>query len=483
MTPATGNPIFKRYQQVHFVGIGGSGMSGLAEVILTLGYRVTGSDARRGEAVERLERLGAKVFVGHQASQIEGAHVVVYSSAIARDNPELQAARQRGIPVIPRAEMLAELMRVKQGIAIAGTHGKTTTTSMVGAVLAEAGFDPTLVVGGRVTALGANARLGQGDFLVAEADESDGSFLRLTPTIAVVTTIDAEHLDYYRDLAAIRETFLAFINKVPFYGVAVLCADQPEIQALLPRVDKRVVTYGLAGPADLVAASVRLRGLEARFEVLQRGESLGELALQVPGAHNVANALAATAVGLELDVPFAVVQRALAGFTGVQRRFQVKGEAGGVLVVDDYGHHPAEIRATLAAARRGFARRRVVVFQPHRYTRTLHLHHEFLSAFDDTDLLLLTDIYPAGEPAIPGVHARTLAEAIAARGGPTTRYVSDRTELLLLVLDSVRPGDVVLTLGAGDIGGLADQILQGLAARATEGPSDGPSAEGDRHAG
>jgi UDP-N-acetylmuramate--alanine ligase len=483
MNTVTGNPIFRRYQQVHFVGIGGSGMSGLAEVILTLGYRVTGSDARRGEAVERLERLGAKVFVGHQASQIEGAQVVVYSSAIARDNPELQAARQRGVPVIPRAEMLAELMRVKQGIAIAGTHGKTTTTSMVGAVLAEAGFDPTLVVGGRVAALGANARLGQGDFLVAEADESDGSFLRLTPTIAVVTTIDAEHLDYYRDLAAIRETFLAFINKVPFYGVAVLCADQPEIQALLPRVEKRAVTYGLAGPADLVAASVRLSGLTARFEVLQRGESLGELTLQVPGTHNVANALAATAVGLELDVPFAVVQRALAGFTGVQRRFQVKGEAGGVLVVDDYGHHPAEIRATLAAARRGFARRRVVVFQPHRYTRTLHLHHEFLSAFDDADVLLITDIYPAGEPAIPGVHARTLAEAIAARGLPAARYVSDRAELCEQVLDSVRPGDVVLTLGAGDIGGLADQILQRLAARAAEGPSDGPSAEGDRHAG
>ncbi len=388
----TGTRVFKRYQQVHFVGIGGSGMSGLAEVILTLGYRVTGSDAKRNDAVERLERLGAKVFVGHAASHIAGAHVVVYSSAVSRDNPELQAARQRGIPVIPRAEMLGELMRVKHGIAIAGTHGKTTTTSMVGAVLAEAGCDPTLVVGGRVTALDANARLGQGEFLVAEADESDGSFLRLTPTIAVVTTIDAEHLDYYRDLAAIREAFLSFINKVPFYGAAVLCTDQPEIQGLVPRVEKRVISYGLGGPADLVAASVRLREVRARFEVLHRGESLGELELQVPGAHNVANALAATAVGLDLEVPFPVIQRGLAAFTGVQRRFQVKGEAGGVLVVDDYGHHPAEIRATLAAARQGFGRRRVVVFQPHRYTRTLHLHAEFLTAFDEADVLAITDI-------------------------------------------------------------------------------------------
>ncbi|HZS34242.1 MAG TPA: UDP-N-acetylmuramate--L-alanine ligase [Methylomirabilota bacterium] len=480
----TGARAFKRYQQVHFVGIGGAGMSGLAEVILTLGYRVTGSDARRNEAVERLERLGAKVSVGHAASHIEGAHVVVYSSAVARDNPELQAARQRGVPVIPRAEMLAELMRVKHGIAIAGTHGKTTTTSMVGAVLAEAGADPTLVVGGRVTALGANARLGQGEFLVAEADESDGSFLKLTPTIAVVTTIDAEHLDYYRDLAAIRETFLAFVNKVPFYGAAVLCADQPEIQAILPRVEKRVITYGLTAPADLVAASVRLRELTARFEVLHRGDALGELHLQVPGVHNVANALAATAVGLDLEVAFPVIQRALASFTGVQRRFQVKGEAGGVLVVDDYGHHPAEIRATLAAARRGFPqRRRVVVFQPHRYTRTFHLQDEFPGAFDDADLLIVTDIYAAGEAPIAGVHARTLADAIAARTGREVRYVADRTAVVELLLRTVRPGDLVLTLGAGDVGAVADQVRDRLVereARAGASPRDG---EGDQHAG
>ncbi|HEV8307004.1 MAG TPA: UDP-N-acetylmuramate--L-alanine ligase [Methylomirabilota bacterium] len=468
--------MLKRYQQIHFVGIGGAGMSGIAEVLLTLGYRVTGSDQKRNEVVERLERLGAKVFIGHAASQIEGAHVVVYSSAVARDNPELQAARQRSIPVIRRAEMLAELMRVKYGIAIAGTHGKTTTTSMVGAVLAEAGLDPTVVVGGRVTAFGANARLGQGEFLVAEADESDGSFLRLTPTIAVVTTIDAEHLDYYRDLVEIREAFLHFVDKVPFYGAAVLCLDQPEIRALLPRIEKRVITYGLGAPADLVAASLRLHELSARFEVLHRGESLGELSLQVPGAHNAANALAAAAVGLDLEVPFAAIQEALASFTGVQRRFQVKGEAGGILVVDDYGHHPAEIRATLQAARQGFGRRLVVVFQPHRYTRTFHLHAEFLSAFADADVLVITDIYPAGEPPIPGVHARTLAEGVAARTTREVRYVSDRGELVEFLLGAVRPGDLVLTMGAGDIGGVADQVLARLTACALD-------VEGDRHAG
>jgi len=324
-------------------------------------------------------------------------------------------------------------------------------------------------------------RLGQGEFLVAEADESDGSFLRLTPTIAVVTTIDAEHLDYYRDLTAIREAFLSFVEKVPFYGAAVLCTDQPEIQAILPRVEKRVITYGLGAPADLVAASVRLSGLTARFEVLHKGDSLGELSLQVPGVHNVANALAATAVGLDLEVPFAVVQRALSGFTGVQRRFQVKGEVAGVLIVDDYGHHPAEIRATLAAARQGFARRRVVVFQPHRYTRTFHLRDEFSTAFDDADVLIVTDIYPAGEPPISGVDARSLAEGIGARSGRDVRYVGDRTEVVEVLLRAIRPGDLVLTLGAGDIGAVADQVRERLTTRET--PSPAPGGEGDRHAG
>src|SRR5205809_3682465 len=316
--------MFKPYQQSHFVGIGGAGMSGIAEILLNLGYRVTGSDIRRSETIERLEALGAKVFIGHEAAHIEGAHVVVYSSAVPRDNAELQAARQRAMPVIPRAEMLAELMRLKYGIAVAGTHGKTTTTSMIGAVLAEGRYDPTIIVGGRVTSLGSNVRLGQGDFLVAEADESDGSFLKLDPTLAVVTTIDAEHLDHYSSLEAIQDAFVAFVGKVPFYGAAVLCLDEPNIQRLIPRVEKRVVTYGLESSADLVARRVRLAGMTSRFEVYGHGALLGECTLAIPGRHNVLNALAAVGVGLDLEIPFVTIQKALAAFAGVQRRYQFR---------------------------------------------------------------------------------------------------------------------------------------------------------------
>ncbi|MEK7771105.1 MAG: UDP-N-acetylmuramate--L-alanine ligase [candidate division NC10 bacterium] len=455
--------MFKKYQQIHFVGIGGAGMSGIAEVLLTLGYRVTGSDMKRGETIERLERLGAKVFSGHEPAHLEGAHVVVYSSAVARDNVEVQVARQRGIPVIPRAEMLAELMRLKYGIAIAGTHGKTTTTSIVAAVLGAGGFDPTVVVGGRVHGLGANARLGQGEFLVAEADESDGSFLKLSPTIAVVTTVDAEHLDHYPDLDAIRAAFLAFVNKVPFYGAAVLCLDQPNIQQMIPAVEKRVVTYGLESGADLTARRLQFSGISSQFEVVHRGRVLGQASLQVPGRHNVLNALASVAVGLELDVPFACIQQALAGFSGVQRRFQIRGEARGVLVVDDYGHHPAEIRATLAAAKAGFDRRVITVFQPHRYSRTHHLRQEFLTAFYQSDVLLVMDIYPAGEAPIPGVHARDLADGIAAHGHREVLYMDgDRRGIVDHLCESTRPGDLVLTLGAGDVGQLGAEFLARL---------------------
>jgi UDP-N-acetylmuramate--alanine ligase len=458
--------VFKKYQQIHFVGIGGAGMSGIAEVLLNMGYRITGSDLRRGEAVERLERLGAKVYAGHDPTHVEGAHVVVYSSAVANDNPEVQTARARLIPVIPRAEMLAELMRLKYGIAVAGTHGKTTTTSMVAAVLNEGGLDPTVVVGGRILGLGTNARLGQGEFLVAEADESDGSFLKLTPTIAVVTTVDGEHLDYYGSVDAVRETFLAFVNKVPFYGAAVLCLDEPNVQLLIPRVGKRLVTYGLETGADLTAHRVALERATSRFEVVYRGRVLGECALRVPGRHNVLNALAAIAVGLDLEIPFGVIQAALAGFAGVQRRFQIKGEVGGVLVVDDYGHHPAEIRATLAAAKAGFDRRVITVFQPHRYTRTLHLRQEFFTAFYQADVLAVMDIYPAGEVPIEGVHARDLAEGIAAHGHREVVYLdNDRQRILDFVCDTARPGDLVLTLGAGDVGALSDQIFTRLGAR------------------
>ena len=456
--------MFKKYQHIHFVGIGGVGMSGIAEVLLTLGYRVTGSDARRSETVERLERLGAKVYVGHAAAQVEGAHVVVSSSAVARDNVEVAAARQRGIPVIARAEMLAELMRLKYGIAIAGTHGKTTTTSMVAAVLGAGGFDPTVVVGGRVHGLGTNARLGQGEFLVAEADESDGSFLRLTPTIAVVTTVDAEHLDYYPDLDAIVAAFLAFANKVPFYGAVVVCLDDPNLQRMIPRMmDKRVVTYGLEAGADVTARRLQFVEMRSTFEVVHRGVSLGTMKLQIPGRHNVLNALAATAVALDLEMPFPKIQTALASFAGVQRRFQVRGTARDVLVVDDYGHHPAEIRATLAAAKAGFDRRVITVFQPHRYSRTQHLRDDFLTAFYQSDVLIVMDIYAAGEAPIPGVHARDLADGIAAHGHREVLYLgNDRAAIIDYLCESTRAGDLVLTLGAGDVGQLGGELLQRL---------------------
>jgi len=462
--------MFKRYQRIHFVGIGGSGMSGIAEILLNLGYRVSGSDQRRNEAIERLEQLGAKVFIGHEAGHVEGAHVVVYSSAVSRDNIEVQVARQRSIPVIPRAEMLAELMRMKYGVAVAGTHGKTTTTSMIGALLAEGRLDPTIVVGGRITSLGSNARLGQGDYLVAEADESDGSFLKLAPTIAVVTTVDAEHLDHYGSLDAIRDAFVAFVNKVPFYGAAVLCLDQPNIQLLIPRIDKRIITYGLESGADFVARRLHLSGLASRFEVFQRGTSLGECTLQVPGRHNVLNALAAIAVAHDLEIPFPTVQKALAGFAGVQRRFQVRGQAASITVVDDYGHHPVEIRATLAAAKAGFDRRVVVIFQPHRYTRTLHLREEFITAFNQADVVVVMDIYPAGEAPIPGVTAADLADAIRAHGHRDVTYLGhDRARIIDHVIDISRPGDLVFTLGAGDVSQLGPELLRRLEPGGLEG--------------
>jgi UDP-N-acetylmuramate--alanine ligase len=455
--------MFKRYQHIHFVGVGGVGMSGIAEILLNLGYRVTGSDQKRNEAVERLEQAGAKVFIGHAPSQVEGAHVVVYSSAVTRENVEVQEAHQHGIPTIPRAEMLAELMRLKYGVAVAGTHGKTTTTSMIGAVLSEGRYDPTIVVGGRVLSMASNARLGQGEYLVAEADESDGSFLKLAPTVAVVTTIDAEHLDHYGTLEAIQEAFVRFVNKVPFYGSVVVCLDQPNIQAIIPRIEKRVITYGLESAADLVGRRLSLQGLTSRFEVSRRGIVLGECTLQVPGRHNVLNALAAIGVGLDLEVPLVTIQKALAGFGGVQRRFQVRGTAAGVTVVDDYGHHPAEIRATLAAAKAGFDCRVITIFQPHRYTRTLHLRQEFLTAFNETDVLLVMDIYPAGEAPIPGVTAADLVEGIRAHAHRDVTYVgSDRSRIVAHLADICRRGDLVLTLGAGDVGQIGPELLARL---------------------
>ncbi len=454
--------MFKRIRRIHFVGIGGIGMSGIAEVLHNLGYTVSGSDSRESESTRRLASLGIAVAIGHFAEHVGGADVVVRSSAVAVDNVELAAARQRLIPVIQRAEMLAELMRMKYGVAVAGTHGKTTTTSMVSTVLARGGLDPTIVIGGRLNALGTNAKLGRGDFLVAEADESDGSFLKLSPTIAVVTTIDAEHLDYYRDLAHIQDTFLEFINKVPFYGLAVLCLDQENIQSLLPRVEKRFVTYGLRTQADFLAQDISFKGMASDFLVSWKHRPLGRIQLRVPGLHNVYNALAATAVGMDLQIDFATIREALGEFTGVARRFQILGEPEGILVVDDYAHHPAEIQATLNAAKSGFGRNVIAVFQPHRYTRTQALRRDFATAFYQADRLFVTEIYPAGEPPIPGVHGGQIAEEVKEHGHKSVTYVPVKEDLVDAVLAVARPGDIVLTMGAGDIWKIGEEIVKKL---------------------
>ncbi len=448
---------------IHFVGIGGVGMSGIAELLLNLDYRVTGSDLRRSETTERLAGLGARIAVGHAAENVPAdGHVVVYSSAVRPDNPELAEAHRRKIPVIPRAEMLAELMRMKYGIAVAGTHGKTTTTSMVATVLAAAGWDPTTVVGGKLNSLGANAKLGQGDFLVAEADESDGSFLSLSPTVAVVTNIDAEHLDYYSGIGQIKETFLHFINKVPFYGFAVLCVDHPNVQELIPSVTKTFVTYGFAAQAEYRADDVRPEGMTSRFQAVHRGTALGEVTLRAAGRHNVSNAMAAVAVAAELGIPFERIREGLADYRGVARRFQVKGERGGVTYVDDYGHHPAEIRATLAAAREAWPGRRLVVaFQPHRYTRTSALFKEFIPAFNDADCLFVFDVYPAGEEPIAGATGERLCEAIRGHGHAAAYYAGKAGEAGKTISPTLRPGDIFLTMGAGDVWRLGESLLSG----------------------
>lgn len=436
---------------MHFVGVGGIGMSGLAEILRTMDFEVSGSDLREGENTRRLERLGVSVAVGHRAENVEGADVVVFSSAIQASNPELVRAVALGIPVIPRAEMLAELMRVKYAVLIAGSHGKTTTTSLVATVLRLAGYDPTVVVGGRMAALGSNARLGAGDLLVAEADESDGSFLRLTPTIAAVTNIDPEHLDYYQTHDHLKEAFVSFLEKVPFYGLAVLCLDHPVVQELLPRVRRRLVTYGLSPQADFSGRVVSFRGLDTTFLAFHRGEPLGEFVVRMPGAHNVLNCLATIAIADELEVPLDVLREALATFTGVARRFTIVGEVEGVSLVDDYGHHPAEIAATLEAARNAYGRRVVAIFQPHRFTRTKLLFDEFTRAFNEADHLFVTEVYPAGETPIEGATGARLAEAIARHGHHGVQYVENLDRLAVEVAQVVRSGDIVITLGAGNI--------------------------------
>jgi UDP-N-acetylmuramate--alanine ligase len=461
--------MFAKIQRIHFVGIGGIGMSGIAEVLLNLGYKVSGSDLKSSAVTQRLAGLGATVFEGHRAENIAGAEVVVTSSAIATENPEVTEAHKLHIPVIQRAEMLAELMRLKYGIAIAGMHGKTTTTSMVAAVLAAGGLDPTVVVGGRVDAMGSNARLGKSHYLVAEADESDRSFLKLSPILSVVTNIDREHMDCYRNMRDVKKTFLEFMDRVPFYGMVVACNDDPLLRRLLPEVQRRTVTYGTKRGSDFL---IKLDGAKpevvsdsqplSRFSVNYRKQDLGEFTLHVPGLHNVLNATAAIAVGLGLDIGIEFIRTALDHFRGVDRRFQLRGRAAGVSVIDDYGHHPTEIKATLAAARQcGFGKVHVI-FQPHRYTRTRDLMNEFLTAFTDADSLFVLDIYAASEKPIEGITGEVLAQRIREKSGKSVNYASSFAEAVNAAVAAAQDGDMILTLGAGSVSQLGPMILERL---------------------
>jgi UDP-N-acetylmuramate--alanine ligase len=467
--------VLGKTRRIHFVGIGGIGMSGIAELLANLGFDVSGSDMRRSETTDRLTtKFGVKVYEGHQRAHVGDAEVVVFSSAVGASNPEIVEASRRSIPVIPRAEMLAELMRLRFSIAVAGSHGKTTTTSMIAVVLERAGVDPTAVIGGRLSAFGSNARLGRSEYLVAEADESDRSFLMLWPTIAVLTNIDHEHMESYGSFADLQQAFVEFANKVPFYGSVVACADEPDLAAVLPRVNRRVVTYGLNdGPAE---AGPSVRGVDVELGafggrcVVYRGdgsnrERLGTLQLSIPGRHNLQNALAAVAVADRLGIDFSHVASALADFRGAERRFERRGEAGGVLVVDDYGHHPTEIAAVLAAARATLGRRLVVAFQPHRYTRTHRLMDAFGPALREADEIVLTDIYAASEDAIPGVTIEALAEAVRSGSGRPVRVAKSLDDVIPAILEIARPGDAVITLGAGSIGSLPSRLIEALGQR------------------
>jgi UDP-N-acetylmuramate--alanine ligase len=456
--------MFERYKAIHFVGIGGVGMSGIAEVLVNLGYEVTGSDLKESETTRRLQALGIRISIGHREENIGNAHVVVTSSAVSYDNPEVCAAKSHSIPVIPRAEMLAELARLKYGILVAGAHGKTTTTSLISTVLGHGGFDPTIVIGGKLNAIGSNARLGRGEFLVAEADESDGSFLKLSPTMAVVTNIDREHMDFFRDMKSLKEAFLAFINKVPFYGAAFICHENEHVRELIPSIHRRFLTYGLSEQSDIHAANIRKGFMMTTFDVVYRNAVVGTFTLPIPGQHNVLNALACVGVALELKMHPAAISEALGSFGGIHRRFELKGEAGGVRVYDDYGHHPTEIQATLSAARENMkylegAGRLFVVFQPHRYTRTADLMDEFAGSFPGIDALLLLDIYPAGEKPIPGITSEALADRMRQKGQKSVTCFKDRETAAGHLLSQLRAGDVLLTLGAGDVWKLGETIV------------------------
>ena len=455
--------MFFKPQHLHFVGIGGIGMSGIAELLLNLGYKVSGSDLKLSDITDRLKDLGGIIFEGHQAEQIKGADVVVISSAVRKDNPEVVAAEHASIPVIPRAEMLAELMRLKYSIAVAGAHGKTTTTSIVASVLARGGLDPTVVIGGKLKGIGSNAVLGKGDYIVAEADESDGSFLKFSPAIAVVTNIDREHLDFYPDLDAIKSVFLNFIDRIPFYGLAILCLDNEPIQDLIPAIKKRYTTYGMSSQADFQIRDVEFEKRQSRFTVYNQGKKLGRITLNLPGIHNVYNATASIAVGIELDVPFAAIKSALETLEGVQRRLEIKGEVGGITVVDDYGHHPTEIKTTLEAVVKCWPdRRKVVVFQPHRYSRTRALFDDFTRSFYQSDLLLVLPIYAASEQEIEGVSGQLLCEGIQAHGHKEVIFAAEMKTAVDYLKKNLTSGDILLTLGAGDVWKVGEQVLQEL---------------------
>ncbi|MBW2650606.1 MAG: UDP-N-acetylmuramate--L-alanine ligase [Deltaproteobacteria bacterium] len=452
--------MYRKVKHIHFVGIGGIGMSGIAEVLLNLGYTISGSDLESSDITSRLESLGARVFQGHRPLNLMDVDVVVKSTAVGEDNPEVMEAHSRDIPVIPRAEMLAELLKMKYSIAVSGCHGKTTTTSIISTVLAHGGLDPTMVIGGRLDSIGSNARLGEGEFIVAEADESDGSFLHLNPYIAVITNVDREHLDYYPGIGEIKDAFLQFANSVPFYGAVILCGDCDNVRDIVPRIKRKVVTYGMHNEADFRAADISFNGLTSRFSLYRREALLGEIEMQVPGLFNVYNSMAAVAVALELGMEFSTIQEGLSAYKGVHRRLEIKGQAGGVTVVDDYGHHPTEIKAVLAAAKKAWEGRRLIaVFQPHRYTRTRALFDEFLGSFDDAGALILTDIYAASEKKIKGVHSMNLCKSIKDNGHGDVMYLSGFKEIVDHLTGIVKPGDVVMTLGAGDVWKIGEDLL------------------------
>jgi UDP-N-acetylmuramate--alanine ligase len=456
---------YRKLNHIHMVGIGGTGMNGIAEVLLNLGYKVSGSDIQANDATHRLANLGAAVAIGHKAENLRDADVVVTSSAVREDNVEVRSARARLIPVIPRAEMLAELMRMKYGIAVAGSHGKTTTTSMTALVLEAGGYDPTIIVGGRLNTIGANAKLGAGDFIVAEADESDRSFLYLSPFIAVLTNIDEEHLDQYQSVGDLKRTFVNFANKVPFYCPVILCLDDPNLQSIIPEIERRVITYGFSAQSDLFARDFAFDEFRSASVLFSKGKPLGPLNLQVPGMHNILNAMAAAAVGLDLDIAAGTILQALENYTGTGRRFELRKVVADTMIVEDYAHHPTEIKATLEAAKRGWPRRIVAVFQPHRYTRLARLMKSFATAFNQADVLILTEVYPAGEEPIPGVTGRALYEEVRQFGHKQVFFEPDLKKMPAVLKKVVASGDIVLVLGAGNINRTIPEIIAKLEAK------------------